>query len=796
MCVVDVPLDHPKATEWVVAEAMAAAGYTQAHYDASGKRREPVLQLLRMPEEPTDLPLGSTDVLLVTGGGKGITAECALSVARETGVRLVLVGRSPPSSDTELRANLERMAAAGIDVRYVVADVTDEKAVRSAIREVASTLGPVTAVLHGAGANVPRPLRTLDEAAVLKTLAPKVQGARNLIAAIDPAYLRLFVAFSSIIARTGMRGEADYALANEWLTHLIERFEGEHPNCHCLAVEWSVWSGAGMAERLGRVDALMQQGITPITPDEGIRVLRRLIAQHGRPDTSLPVSVVVTGRFGDPPTLRREQSETPFLRFLEQPRVFYPGVELVVDTELSTDADPYLQDHVFQEERLFPAVMGLEAMAQTAMALADASEPPIFENVQFIRPVVVADGARVKVRVAALVRAPDRVDVVLRSKETAFQVDHFRATCRFGTGSGVQREDSQDSAYVAGDLPPLGIVPERDLYGGLLFQTGRFQRLRGYRRLRARECIAEIAPDSEAVWFGRYLPQTLVLGDAAARDAALHAIQACVPHATLLPIGVERLVPGTGRGQGPWFVHACERSREDDLFTYDVEVTAADGQVLERWEGLRLKVIAGAAAQGPWVEPLLGPYVERRLGEFVPSSRVAVVVERSTSTERRVRSDDAIQRALGKAVSVRRRPDGKPEVETDDDVSAAHADDLTLAVAGPGPIGCDVESVSARSSSVWLDLLGEDRFALTEVIVRERGEDQDTAATRVWAAGECLKKAGTMVSAPLVLASSTEDGWVLLAAGASVIATFVASTRGAREPLVLAVLVRNDHAYL
>src|SRR5205823_5687750 len=139
-------------------------------------------------------------------------------------------------------------------------------------------------------------LNALDETVFLNTLRPKVQGARNVLAALDPDKLRLFVTFDSIIARTGMRGEADYGLANDWLARLTERFQMEHSSCRCLAVEWSVWSGVGMGERLGRVDALMQEGITPIPPDEGISVLHHLIAQP------LPaVRVAVAGRLGETP---------------------------------------------------------------------------------------------------------------------------------------------------------------------------------------------------------------------------------------------------------------------------------------------------------------------------------------------------------------------------------------------------------------------------------------------------------------------------------------------------------------
>ncbi|MBF0512329.1 MAG: hypothetical protein HQL13_08415, partial [Candidatus Omnitrophica bacterium] len=37
------------------------------------------------------------DVVLVTGGAKGITAQCALEFARSTKARMVLMGRSPVS---------------------------------------------------------------------------------------------------------------------------------------------------------------------------------------------------------------------------------------------------------------------------------------------------------------------------------------------------------------------------------------------------------------------------------------------------------------------------------------------------------------------------------------------------------------------------------------------------------------------------------------------------------------------------------------------------------------------------
>ena len=782
-CVVDVPVNHPQAQEWVLAEAKAGVGYTEAYYDASGRRREPVLRLLPLPEASARLQLGPDEVLLVTGGGRGITAECAFSLARETGARLTLLGRSQPETNSELSANLERMKAAGVQVRYIAADVTDAEAVRVAVSKVEADLGPITAIWHGAGVNVPKLLSSLDETDFLDALAPKVQGVRNVLAAVNPELLRLFVTFGSIIARTGLPGEAHYGLANEWLTRLTERFQAEHPHCRCLAVEWSVWSGVGMGARLGRVDALVRQGITPIPPDAGIDLLRRLMAQP------LPAtSVVVTGRFGNPPTLKVEKPELPFLRFLEQPRVYYPKLELVVDVELSADTDPYLNEHVFQGERLLPAVMGLEAMAQVAMALVEAMEPLTFEEVKFNRPVVVRDGTSLTIRIAALVQESGLVEVVLRSEQTAFGVDHFRATA---IKSKVKSQKSKVIIQNPKSFIQNPLNPERDLYGEILFHKGRFQRLRGYRHLRATECLAEITPDRGTNWFSRYLPGALVLGDPASRDAAIHALQACIPHGTLLPIGVERLVINSVQTSGTRFVSARERERLGDTFIYDLEVLGTDGSVLESWEGLQLQVIKSREPQNAWVAPLLGSYIERRLKEFISTADVTVIVDRDGTVERRVRSERAIQQALGSTVSVSRRPDGKPEVTNGRGISVAHAGDLTLVIAGSEPIGCDLEPVVARSAAVWHDLLGTQKLALANALVQEKDEALDVTATRIWAASECLKKAGAMVNAPLVLADATADRVVWLASGEKAIATFVVLVREVVQPLVFAVLVRK-----
>jgi enediyne polyketide synthase len=93
---------------------------------------------------------------------------------------------------------------------------------------------------------------------------------------------------------------------------------------------------------------------------------------------------------------------------------------------------------------------------------------------------------------------------------------------------------------------------------------------------------------------------------------------------------------------------------------------------------------------------------------------------------------------------------------------------------------------------MWRALLGPDRYALAELVAREAGEDETAAATRIWSATECLKKAGTMISGPLMFVSSAGDGWVKLASGPLIIATVIAQVRGDQNRLAIALLIPGE----
>jgi enediyne polyketide synthase len=778
--VVEAPQDS-QTIERIHAEIRGSPHHVEVRYDAKQHRLEPLLSLLLDGRED-GIPIQTGEVVLVSGGGKGIAAECALMVAQQTGARLVLLGRSRPEEDTALAAHLRRVAASGVEATYIHTDVGNLDEVQAAVRAAEQTYGRITGIIHGAGHNQPTLVQDLDEAALQRTLQPKVRGFRNLIAAVDTVPLRLLVTFGSVIGRVGLRGEADYALANSYLSFLTEEFASLHPTCRCLSFESSAWSGVGMAERLGKVEMLRSAGVRTLTVAEGVSWFRHLVARK------LPaISVVVAGRLGTSSPVPIDSPALPLRRFLERPRVHYPQIELVVEGDVSMGSDPYLADHVFQGEPLLPAVMGLEAMVQVATAVAGEETIPVLENVRFERPVVVEPGAHVTVRIAALVRARDRVEVALRSSQTFFQVDHFTCTCLFDNSPRPPKD-----VTLMPESSSVPLNPNQDLYGGLLFQGPRFQRLTGYRRLNAAASWADIASGAHHPWFAQYLPDTLLLGDPATRDAALHSIQACVPDAVLLPVAVERLSTAYLSADLAIVAHASEKWQDRNTYCYDLELRNQEGVLCEYWQGLQLRKVADAEVR-PWPDPLAAVFLEWRVREADPRVRVYAAFERNRAVSRRQRTERATRTALDRHSLVRWRSDGKPVVDVAFDVSAAHSDGLTLVVAGHPPVACDLEPVRTRPEKVWRDLLGEEGWSLARVIAQQTDEDVNSAATRVWTANESLAKANMPKSAAVKFSSSrSNQRTVWLAAGNSTISSSIIRFSDDPRPVAVSVLTRNE----
>ncbi|GAA5179029.1 type I polyketide synthase [Rugosimonospora acidiphila] len=605
-------------------------GYAEIVLGVAGGRSTPALRPLAVPtRQDARIGLGQAETCVVTGGAKGIGLECAVALAAATRARMVLLGRSAAADET-VRAALRRIVDAGGTAAYRQVDVADPDAVAAVLGAERQRHGPVRGLLHAAGYNVPTPIRELDAAGVRAALAPKAAGLDNVLAALDLTELRFAVAFGSVIGRTGLAGEAHYAIANEWLARRCEQLAATAPAVRWLNIEWSAWAETGMGVHLGALDGLTRQGLVPIPTAEGVDLLLRLLAA---PD--LPPTVTVAGRLPDTPTLRWDTggapATAPDARFLESSLTHTPAVELVVAAELSLGTDPYLGDHRVDGMPVAPAVIALEAMAQAATALGGGSPragmPGAgagrigFFDVALDRPITVPDRGRQGLRVAALAGEDGGVELAVRGEETGFAVDHFRA----------RYADPGDAPAPPGPPPAGELMPARHLYGPLFFHGPRFQRVLGFHALSAYRCSGEIAADRQARWFGAFLGQRLVLGDPGARDAFLHILQGCVPDRRVLPVGV-RAIRAYRPPEGTLTLAARQLGEDGDEYLFDVAVTDATGAPVEYWQELRLRAISELAQPRLPIE-LLGAQLTRTLRRLDPQWTVDLAVARAGRTD-------------------------------------------------------------------------------------------------------------------------------------------------------------------
>ena len=205
--------------------------------------------------------------------------------------------------------------------------------------------------------------------------------------------------------------------------------------------------------------------------------------------------------------------------------------------DLSADSDPYLADHLLDGDLLFPAVLGMEAMAQAAVALTGASGRRCWRTWSSCGRSSCRSMRPTTIRVAALVtghgdgpggdpRRGHRLPGRPLPRDPAVSADRRRRT------PGRRHRGRP------GRSP---IDPGRDLYGPVLFQGGRFQRLLRYRQLAAtRLCRGDRQPAGGTV-VRRAPARRAGAGRPGHQGRVMHAIQCCVPDATLLPAAVERL---------------------------------------------------------------------------------------------------------------------------------------------------------------------------------------------------------------------------------------------------------------
>ena len=163
---------------------------------------------------------------LVTGGGSGIGAAIAETLARR-GAKLSLLGRRA----APLEAMAARIVAAGGECHAIAADVTDTEAMRRAHKKAVSRRGPVAILVNNAGAAESVPFLKTDLALLERMLAVNLRGAFLLSQAVLPAMLKAgtgrIVNIASTAGITGYAYVTAYCAAKHALVGLTRALARE-----------------------------------------------------------------------------------------------------------------------------------------------------------------------------------------------------------------------------------------------------------------------------------------------------------------------------------------------------------------------------------------------------------------------------------------------------------------------------------------------------------------------------------------------------------------------------------------
>jgi polyketide synthase PksN len=258
-------------------------------------RYEPILKIAQTDPEIQEsylIPVKyqPEEVILITGGSRGIGAAVAGHIVSQGVKNLIIMGREelPEQSEwktiigkqenPELTAKLKRLHSyieRGVKVRYYSTSLSDEEAIRALVEQIHQEFGPITGVFHCAGvvSKIPvffeKPLNDIET-----ICGPKMNGLVAFHQALAQEPLRFFILFSSIssIVPTLAVGQIDYAMANAYMDYYAT-YQVSQGKTYLKSVQWPAWGETGMAAGGMNTPAYLNSGLVSHSTADGLMLL-------------------------------------------------------------------------------------------------------------------------------------------------------------------------------------------------------------------------------------------------------------------------------------------------------------------------------------------------------------------------------------------------------------------------------------------------------------------------------------------------------------------------------------------
>ena len=757
----------------IKAEFTTSDSYSVAGYNCESQRHEMVYDLAQKKSQSRNVNLTSEDVIIVTGGAKGITAECALALAQKYHCKMALVGSSPVND--EVQNTLKKYTDAQLIAKYYSCNITDLNAVNQLIQKVTTELGIITTVIHGAGTNKPRRTEQVSSREAYQEIAPKLIGAWNLITALNSHQLKYFIAFTSIIGVTGMLGNSWYAFSNETVDLLLRNLK-KQTGTETITLAYSVWSEVGMGAKMGSTKTLANMGIDAIPPHLGVAEFLHWIKNFTDDQ-----QIVIAAKLGGLDTWRRNTYNLPVAnRYLEKIEYFEPGIELIVHCSLNRQHDLYVNDHNFNGSLLFPTVFGLEAMTQAASYVTGITNinSVKLEHISLLRPIVVPENGEVKIQIHARVDG-NKVFAAISTEQSNYKTPHFSAEIT------LNHSNQKLTKNLNVTNKSLHLESKTDIYSWLLFQGSTYQNIDKVYLLNSDQVILSTKgfhTDTSEICFSSNKLAPFTLGSPLLRDVLLQSGQLPLTQNVYLPISIEEwqifnIQNLSSRG----FVETTILKVEDKTAVADVVFVNENNEVIEKIFGYHVKSLKPTPEYPHPKDIGDRSFIENKITEgfksyehLLTDQPQLIVYKHSelfNSLDSETRHQIEQQVFIEKYASVNGIDQekitwlysGKPQIANSNlQISIAHSRTLLLMTIGQNIQGCDLEFVEQRTLEQWLELLGNQY----QTFLQQFKNYDDTLcsfATRLWCVKESIFKATGIFPQLITVEMKSQKGVIFTA---------------------------------
>ncbi|MBY7731833.1 acyltransferase domain-containing protein [Vibrio splendidus] len=348
----------------------------------------------------TGAQLTKSDKVLVTGGAKGVTFECALTLAKQCKSHFILAGRSkhitsaelpqwaqgkqekelkpaaiahlqatgdkptpkkvdallkPVLSSLEINAALAAFNEIGASAEYLSLDVSNHESVAKTL----ANFDGITGLIHGAGVLADKHIqdKTLDELNMV--YGTKVGGLEAVLGGLDSSKLKLIAMFSSAAGFYGNTGQSDYSMSNEILNKAALQLSARNPQAKVMSFNWGPWDGGMVNAALKRM--FTERGVYVIPLQAGAELFSsQLLNETG---IQLLVGTSMQGSDNKEAAVKKLNAES--MHLAKSPL----NTSITVTRHLDPKALPFIQDHCIAGNPVLPTVCAIQWMREVAEQL-------------------------------------------------------------------------------------------------------------------------------------------------------------------------------------------------------------------------------------------------------------------------------------------------------------------------------------------------------------------------------------------------------------------------------------------